>query len=307
MVTAYRGMMISESGNLTVRYMEIEGAGADGNPASANDLIYASLPVDNITFQYCYFHDAGRTHILSRGGSNWLVEYCIFYRNESHADEHSESWSPGTTSQVVVRYNIYEEADGTGVLATLDNDPGPDDWEIYGNLFLNCVPSGGIITTDAASSWTNVKVYNNTIAGTINAGIHIDLGDATGWQVYNNIWYDCTGVTFLADESTLDHDYNWFYPATGTGGDAGEANGQVGTGDPFVNLAGGDLRLSAATTAGSDTGASVAGNDTDPTGATRGTDGTWDRGAYEYEVGGGATNSKLKSRTSLTINQSMGL
>jgi hypothetical protein len=295
---SYVGINLNGSGNVTLRYVEIAGHGDDG-AGGGNDLLYASSAVSNITIQYCYLHDAGRTHLLSRGGTDWLLEHNVFYRNEScndcgidptpaGNDEHAESWSPGTTSGVVYRYNLVEEQEGTAILCTLDNNPGPDNWEIYGNVFLNNQGSTGAVTTDSESSWTNVKIYNNTFingSGDMGVGVRLPGGSSATWTVYNNLWYNPPALTWRGDSGAPVHDYNWFYPASGTGGDHGEANGQVGSGDPFLNLAGGDHRLAAATNTGIDTSASVAGNSLDLTGGIRGTGGVWDRGAYEFGSG----------------------
>jgi hypothetical protein len=272
-------------GNITLRYLELEGGGDDGDaPFPENHLLWThTADVSDVTIQYCYFHDSGGVHIFSRNGSGWLVEHSVFYRNESIPSEHGEPWSCGKISNVIVRYNLFEETEGTGVIATLDNDPGPDNWEIYGNVFLNFQSSNSAITTDSDSSWTNVKVYNNTfVNGSGNNGIQVDRGSGSTWQVFNNLWYNCTPeFSSPSDPSSILHDHNWFYPSTGTGGDMGEANGQVGVGDPFVNLAGGDLRLSAATNAGVTLSSPY---NTDPLGTTRAIDGVWDRGAYEFNA-----------------------
>ncbi|MCZ2076655.1 MAG: right-handed parallel beta-helix repeat-containing protein [Bryobacterales bacterium] len=271
-----KGIRLNGSGNITIRYVEIAGHGPDGD-GGGNDLIYASSAVDNVTIQYCYLRDAGRVHLLSRGGRNWVLEHSVMYKNESVSSEHAESWSPGRTSDVIVRFNLFEETRGTGIIATLDNHPGPDNWEIYGNVFLSCVSNNGAITTDSESSWTNVKVYNNTFAnGTGYAqGLRVDQGSGASWEVHNNIWYNNASVRFSAPD-TLPHDYNWFYQS----GTQSEAHIQNGTGDPFVDLKNGNLRLSGATNAGIAIALSQYKVDMD--GNTRGSDGGWDRGAYEF-------------------------
>ena len=58
---------------------------------------------------------------------------------------------------------------------------------------------------------------------------------------------------------------------------------QNGAGDPFDDAPNGDFHLSAGTDAGTDVGSPY---DTDPDGETRGADGIWDRGAYEYDNSG---------------------
>ncbi|HEY2932801.1 MAG TPA: hypothetical protein VGK99_13740, partial [Acidobacteriota bacterium] len=66
---------------------------------------------------------------------------------------------------------------------------------------------------------------------------------------------------------------------------AGESNSQLGSGNPFqtwnslTDPADADFRLTAATRAGNVLSAPFT---LDPNGTTRGTDGVWDRGAYEF-------------------------
>lgn len=286
-----KGIVFSNgtSGNVTIRYVEIAGHGPDGD-GGGNDLIY-TLGASDVTIQYCHLHDSGRVHILTRIGSNWLVEHTAFVRNEGTPTEHSEAWSIGTLSDVVVRFCLFEDIESTGILATLDNNPGPDNWEIYGNVFNGSNTGDGIVCTDAESSWTNVKFYHNTIIGAVgHSGFRAVLGGSDTWLVYNNLWYNNIDVAWA---STV-HDYNWFY-ASGTNS---EAHAQNGTGDPFVNLAAGNFRLAANTTAGTALGAPY---NVDMDGVTRS---TWSRGAFEYvsglpgystrQTGGSMTGGSIK-------------
>ena len=65
-----------------------------------------------------------------------------------------------------------------------------------------------------------------------------------------------------------------------------EANAQLSVPTSiFVNYAGDDFRLASATTAGESLASPF---NADLLGNTRGVDGTWDRGAYEYEEDTGA-------------------
>jgi hypothetical protein len=104
-------------------------------------------------------------------------------------------------------------------------------------------------------------IYNNTIAGisgAFNTGGNILVNGGSGNICRNNLGYDIAG-TFSVTCSTT------------------SSNGEESS-DPFVNYATGNLHLSTGIA-----GTTIATPyDTDMDGVTRGGDGTWDRGAYEY-------------------------
>ncbi|MGH7454640.1 MAG: hypothetical protein ACRENG_25015 [bacterium] len=62
---------------------------------------------------------------------------------------------------------------------------------------------------------------------------------------------------------------------------------QIGTGNPFVDLANENFRLLSATQRGK--GNLGAPYNVDADGNIRGSDGVWDRGAFEYNSGGGTS------------------
>lgn len=294
-----KGIRLDGSGNVTIRFVEIVGHGPD-RAGGGNDLIYSNGsegPVDNITITHSYLHDAGRTHLLTRLANNWVLEYSVMYRNESVGGsgirEHAESWSFGDTKNVVVRYNLFEQTEGTGVLdrVSLSGNNWPehyaDNWDIYGNVFLNCNADRGTISSDTRAGWTNSRFYDNVIigGGSYRSGVNISHG-AEGWHVYNNIWYKNRNIINF----TTSHDYNAYYDNTDNGSLArAERHGQAGKGSPFTDVKAYDFHLKTATKAGTSLSgpsgcAEIDKNcyNHDPDGHVRGADGVWDRGAYEY-------------------------
>jgi hypothetical protein len=137
------------------------------------------------------------------------------------------------------------------------------------------VSAGSTLNTSVTS---RIRVYNNTffnIAG-YNCGIYLcenGQGPYSENTVYNNIWMDCCPIipTGLSDS-----DYNDYYHMGEVTG--GPHDGLL-TGDPFAAAADGDFQLAGATQAGTPLEAPY---DRDMYGNTRGMDGNWDRGAYEY-------------------------
>jgi hypothetical protein len=65
------------------------------------------------------------------------------------------------------------------------------------------------------------------------------------------------------------------------------ANDRRTTGDPFVSSSTYDFRLKASTNQGNILSSPF---NMDMNGNTRGSDGVWDRGAYEYVTGGGSSS-----------------
>jgi hypothetical protein len=149
---------------------------------------------------------------------------------------------------------------------------------IYGNIFKwtgswgNA--NGAIANWSAEAVTTNVFIYNNSFVST---DAYIGIGNNSGWVAYNNLFYSNVRVGF----ANTAHDYNY------ADVNLSEASDVISLSNPFVDLANDNFHLVSATTAGnSSIGATY---NTDPDGNTRGTDGIWDRGAYEY--GGGAPPS----------------
>jgi hypothetical protein len=208
---------------------------------------------DTVVIEYCYFLDMWAKECI-RGqdrAKNGTIRYCIFQ------DTTRDTGLPGET--------------GTAPIAIWDGGSGDfDNWDIYGNVFFDTTTiahSGGCILVGGdGGGWTgspasNVKIYNNTIVnflGSFSADILINGG--TGNEVRNTVWYGCIN-TPTADPNTSN-------------------NSEQGS-DPFVSAAGFNFRLSAAL---SGTSLSSPYN-ADLDGVTRGGDGTFDRGAFEYGAG----------------------
>jgi hypothetical protein len=191
------------------------------------------------------------------------------------------------------------------------NEGGPsEDVELYGNIidYTDSGQSGAYfvdmdgISNGQAIIATNWKAFNNTVVNwrdgapiwNMNGGTGIfrnnvyanhpahDYGPGIGGTASHNAFYN------LIRAGVGDVTASW--AAIGT-------NNQIFSSDPFVNYATRDLRLKAATAAGSSVG-SPAGNAVDMFGTVRGSDGVWDRGALEF---GGTTSQPPSPPSSLHI------
>ena len=284
--------------NLTFRYIDAEGGGRDTGDSNS-DVIYGLTGNSNITFQFCALHDSDRTIFLMRGNwQNLVIDHCYIARNNSSAATHGELMSMTDATNLRFSNNAVEDTEGTAGLIAALNGGTWSGGQIYGNTFryspayLACTgrPAGACEGMSAAiyvahdtsnnNTANNILVYNNTFVNLngVWSGIHIEAG--SGNVVRNNIWYNCnrTGNTGTTNGQ------NWYF---NTGNDGPGTNDQTCSSNCniFVNLTSGDLRLTTATNPGLDVGPPY---NVDPDGVTRA---SWDRGAYEFIVGGGDTTA----------------
>ncbi len=282
--------------NITLRYVEVAGDGS--NSGNCFRQFYSIGGASDITIEYSYFHDSSNVHILSADMNGLVLRHNTFRLNHSDAGCHGESIADQGTDNVEIAYNHFEEIEGTGVIVVL-NRGGPtisaDNWRIYGNVFDN---SDGVLTygdgaitcinNEACNNW---YIYNNTFVGnTNNSRISLAKSTGTNRQIYNNLWYNCT----RADHSgAYTADYNYYILSTFNPGE--EPNIQTSpTTNPFVDSAQKNFHLARATNAGLIL--SVPFN-LDPEGIIRGSDGNWDRGAFEF----GGTVTRPEPPTNLRV------
>lgn len=271
----YMGLNVNGGNYITARHFEVVGDGGDGAPGgTANDGIAMNSGTGNLTFSYAYVHDMGRCIFLSIGTTPLTVEYVYTGKFESTSAEHSEVASLAGSNQTF-RYCVFAHIEGTGGL--MFNGSGPN--YIYGNVFYH-VPGddwlggGGNGLIGAKSSnepVQNTQVYNNTVINTggSTAGfIGMYMPNYSGNVAYDNLFYG--GNASTGNLAGIGNGYN-FTVLTGL----------------LLNYLGLDFSLTAHTPAGSSSG-SPSGNSIDPLGNTRGADGTWDVGAYQY----GSTKAK---------------
>ena len=262
--------------NVTVTHVELDGT---NNTPADRDALYFVNGSTNLTFRYVYMHDIGCDFAQFRSnhtGFTW--EYSKATRNNQASACHGDvfEFDGGTALNWVIRYNWFDECQGTYVIGTHESGT-LNNAQIYGNVF-----SGGFVTNGLVSALSgggiisNLKFYNNTIVnlGGYNGGfLYLERG--TNNVIYNNLYYATSSQKVNMGGT---HDYNWFRNS----GSQSEAHIQNGSGDPFMNLAGDDYRLIATTNAGITLSAPY---HMDMRGNVRGADSLWDRGANEF--GGG--------------------
>jgi len=284
----------------------------------------------DVEIRYCYMYKVTLPFYFgvptADGDPFWTditVEYIVANLNHSSAGVHSEIASIRDVDDIIFRYNWFQDLEGTGGLNCMSGSC--DGWEIYGNIFVGtgvgtCQGfSHGVFSDNAGGGLpTNIVFYNNTIAAQANlSGMRYSNASASGNIGRNNLWHDLDGIANVG-VSTWTHNYygadtdctNGIYnePAdifpTVCNGAVTDTDYQKTAVDPFTDSGNLDLSLDAATDDGFDLSSPYNQDCTDklingPTGScvTRGDDGTWDRGAYEYDAGGSSETIK-----GITIN-----
>lgn len=273
-----------DADNSQFRYIDI-GSAYDENPSAAvitnySECIYLVYNQTDITFTRCAIHNYKGTGLQGAGSDNLTFEYCDI--GPGWGKEALRGGNGSISSGWIIRYNRFYQSSQTD-----PNDPtsgitaeiGIWSWTgtatghaIYGNVFYNNKTGGrnAVIAVGGDNSgWPGdgadgTVCYNNTFAGMPEDGAFgmIDLNGAST-IVRNTLFWDTLGVGIGAT-TTSDND------------DA--------VSDPFVSYSTKDFRLSGPTGPGFTLSTPY---NTDPSGNTRGTDGTWDVGAYEFVDGTG--------------------
>ncbi len=282
------------SNHVTFRYVDIVGGGRD-NPA-ADDAIWGAVGNSWMTWQYCAIHDSGRTLFFMRGNwQNMVVDHTYMARNTSNANSHGELLSMNSSTHVVWSNNWMEDIEGTGFLVGISNGTAAD-WDVFGNVALHTAKyfadsgsrpehSWGVaafiyvahddLQTNFGNDW---RVHDNTFVDLkgVWSGVHIEAG--TGNVVRNNVWYAAYDAgQLLGTGGTIDH--NWYYQ-TPHAADTSPTTVTCTTNCAiFVNHDAHDFHLVRAL-GGAQTLPAPATVDMD--GVTRGINGAWDVGAYQF-------------------------
>jgi hypothetical protein len=233
--------------------------------------------VTRLVLENSYLHDGFRGLVFLQSSRDILIEGNTFARAGLHHEAHTLAFRD--SEDIVVRRNAL--IDSYGVFISLQGASGV---QITGNVFRRTLDDWnvwtGIMISDSGS---DVAINNNTfynLAG-LNVGIReAEEGMVAGLLVVNNLWAGSRTNQIMLHGN---HEHNAFYDNTrdGNGLDENidEPTKQVLTDDPFVDAAAGDLRLAGPTEPGQSLSEAF---EWDLAGNPRGQDGTWDRGAYEY-------------------------
>jgi hypothetical protein len=161
----------------------------------------------------------------------------------------------------IVRHSYFSDRQGEGVVFS---DGGPwNNWQIYDNVFFNMqngVSQKAISAQDSPVG--NLRIYNNSFWNN-DFNMSFSASSCSGGETRNNLYFGA-GSTITCGTTS---------------------NGITASTDPFVNKAANNFNILATISAtmprdkGTNLGAPW---NIDLNGCTRGTDGTWDVGAVEF-------------------------
>ncbi len=120
--------------DITIKHCELHfGSRYSEKQAHA---LYFPAGTRNLYIGFNYIHDIPGSAFLSRFCENVFFEYNTVSRNRSTPAWHAEGWSDGGSSNVTVRYNTWEDIEGTGILVNLNAGSATTaaGWLIYGNV-----------------------------------------------------------------------------------------------------------------------------------------------------------------------------
>ena len=245
--------------------------------------------------------------------------YTNFGNAAAHSQgiEASQNSNSVAVNNLTVSSVVWKNIQGTAFLVCLSG--ACDSWHIYNNIFYyssdwNSVCEHGDSTASCQVSevvgdngngpMTNLVFYGNTIAnvhikpghsGGDNAGVLLRGTSSTSNDAENNLWWSCDNADIGWDGSgghaaRLTHDYNTLLNSQINASNSalhthdfqiGTAPGGIAV-NPFVGAA--DFHLSSETVDPHlNDGVTLSSPyNLDFAGSTRGADGTWERGAFEF-------------------------
>ena len=267
------GCAIGGGNSKHIRYVDFDGITSNStyNYRSTTRAVNITSSMSDLILSHCAMHNGDSLIQWEGSVSNVLIEYCdIHHALSSNGNLHSNLIFVGGGTNMIFRYNKMWENNAEGLFFTYWSSGGPQGLiEIYGNVIYNVNTYSGayprgieLRQSDPGSpaKYGTFYVYNNTFAN-FNTGGFIDRSDSVGAGSYarNNIQYAAS--------------FSWGHIPNSN-------NSSVST-SQFVNYGSKDLRLASPTTAGYSLPSTY---NKDPYGNTRGADGVWDCGAYEYGV-----------------------
>lgn len=265
--------------------------------------------LNNFTVEYCLFDNITFLPWFLRSGSNWLIQYnysgAVCGHSVYNQNDHCEVLVEYAANDVDFRYNYIEHLPSSG--GFVKNGEGAevsDRVRIYGNVFEG--PGENFPMACNQGTCSNWTVVNNTFhhcaAGPISRSATI-----SNMLFYNNIMFGFTALGPEPGTETNVSNYNWYSQSSGfrctmNAGTQDNICKACSAGcdscteqlDPFENSSGHtpeDFMLKAhiANSPGLNLCASLLSCDSkntyniDAFGNTRGSDGVWDRGAYQSQ------------------------
>lgn len=337
------GRNIDSSGTsyITVKYVHSYNAQQGGTCSYNGDhRNYYHLSGSYLKLQNNWFQNSFQDGVLVQGVDYVLVERNVFeglgMLDPCTPDLHGQATRPWYPDSHVWRYNWFVDNDGQGIIGAARSG---SNFRVYGNvLWMETLVSDNdpLVQGQNGGVWdyydgtlTNIYIYNNTwvnfcdeypAARSTRPVIWVNQG-AGGYLsgdsvVHNNLYYNIGTSATLVDSDFASHSHDAYGNCDSAAGGTNVQSGLAST--IFQDYSNHDFRLASATDDGLDLTGESWWNDSsnsffgqldyneDMYGNTFGSDGNWDRGAYEYDEGGsGSTSPPIHRATgsfSITTN-----
>jgi hypothetical protein len=285
---------------LTLTNIEVAGPScvATSNCATAAygiNFTHTGNVVHGLLVDHCNVHNVSEAFREASWESS-VIQYNQIHDTNNDGVDHEDviyTYPFNGSGNVIWRYNTIYNSPNDGVFFEFG---GAQNFYFYGNVYWNSGAS--LLTTKGPGAYGPMFIFNNVFASSTGpcssncAFISPDTADGstfTGVQIYNNVFYFVANA--FSGESGVTSDYNAYsytmlngYPSPT---EAHALTFNPATKNPFVNVATGDFRL-VAMSALIDKGKTLTADgfiNVDLDGNTRGIDGTWDIGAFEYVNG----------------------
>ena len=257
--------------NVRFDHMEIQGPDCRGSCLDATrgfDITPFSTGASNWVLSHMSIH-GWPTPVYLGGADNFTLEYSDLYDVFGSGSDHPQFLYICDADIGVLRHNRFRNSEPSGTGIAFSDAGSPQfchwlNWQIYSNLcFGNDVGGGGTCIDSQEAAISGLKVYNNTF------------------------WSNGTNCTFEMGSTGSESKNNLIF---GTGGSCTlntNANNVTASSNPFVNSGASNLHI--ISTIAANFPRNAGGNlgstwQIDIDGCTRGNDGTWDAGAYEYQA-----------------------
>ncbi len=263
--------------------------------------------IQDLTITDNYIHDVAGGAFVINNASNSDSERNWMARNHSTPTQHTNGiqatcYSTACGSPSIIANNIFEDIEGSGDIESLPGNATVNDLRVYNNVFF-CSDGSGAVDTAASPQCgvsqtitdnngynpiTNIKVYGNTFYNQHNCvttGLSLISASSTGAVAENNLVYGSTCQSTFAGPGIVE-DYNTVINNAGTIGVlAGRHDFNLTRkANPFVSTSSKNFRLSSETVDPHLNDGVILSSpyNLDLLGVTRGADGTWERGAFEF-------------------------
>jgi hypothetical protein len=289
--------------NWTIRYFEVQGGGDANSGTQSEEEIRCRGACDNFLVDHVYFHDTGSDFFKIPWTTSFIVQNSYIKQNTSNAVAHGQLWfTEVAASGVDFHSNVIQDIQGTGIWVCLTGCQASN-WNIYNNVIWRPqgdtrpgVADGIFSCVNAGARCTGFKFIGNSVVNyaTDYSG-HMAVqctSDSSGISVTwkNNLIYladPSDAIGFNMCGGTLTESNNTYLNNSPQGGISGtDIVVASGAPNPFVNWTGLNFRLASQTTNVSGGATLAAPFNVDAAGSPHpGSDGVWDRGAYQFTSG----------------------